>query len=167
MQISFRQISLFGGIVCCGVLASAYYIEYQYLLSPCPLCTLQRLVFACLAVVFLVGALRTPPSLWRYIIATLVIIFSSIGLGIASRQFWLQYYAAPQYGGCSADFARLVETYPILKALTVALRGSAECSTIDFTILTISFAGWSMIIFGLFIIICLYIMFLQKKRRIL
>lgn len=166
MQITLRKISILGFLICAASLISALLIEDQYLVSPCPLCMLQRLVYACLGIILLFGSIFNFKSLFRYIYTTSVILIASLGFGIAYYQFWLQYYAPPQQISCSASLQRLIELHPILDALKIAFTGSPECATVDFTILTISIAGWSVILFGMFIIISVYLLYLQKKRWI-
>lgn len=166
MRRSLQGLSLLGLIICVLALTAALLIEQQYLLSPCPLCTLQRLVFIVLAATFSVGTIFKLKSFWRYVYSLVILILSATGFGIAAYQFWLQYFAPPQQMSCSASLRRLIEVHPMLDALKMAFHGSSECATIDFTILTISVAGWSLILFGAFIILTLYALYLQKKRRI-
>lgn len=166
MNITLRKLSFVGFFVCSAALIGAVILEQQYMISPCPMCMLQRIVFACLGFTFLVGTVIHFQSILRYVYSIVILLFSSIGFAIAAKQFWLQYFAPPQRISCSAGLERLIETYPILDALKIALTGSAECSIIDFTIFTISIAGWSVIIFGTFIVLTTYVLYLQKKRWI-
>jgi disulfide bond formation protein DsbB len=163
--INLRALSVLGCVICIAVLAAAIHIENEYMLAPCPLCMLQRIVFGMLGAVFLLGALLPKiANMIHKIYCALIILVAGTGLGIATRQFWLQYFAPPQKLSCSAGLGHLIEMYPIFDALKIALTGSADCATVDFTILTISFAGWSVILFGLFVIIGIYIMFSQIGR---
>lgn len=165
-NITLRKLSFVGFLICSAALIGAVIIEHRYLLSPCPMCMLQRIVFACLGFVFLVGTVFHFKSALRYVYSIVILLFSIIGFAIAAKQFWLQYFAPPQKISCSAGLERLIEAYPILDALKIALRGSSECAAIDFTILTISIPGWSVIMFGTFIVLTIYILYLQKKRWI-
>src|SRR5262249_291441 len=153
MTITLRKLSMLGFLICVGVICGAVLLENEYMLSPCPMCMLQRIVFASLGVIFLVGSIFTFKSALRYVYSIFILLFSSIGFAIAARQFWLQYFAPPQKISCSAGLERLIQTYPFLDALKIALTGSSECSVIDYTFLTISLPGWSLFIFGVFIIL--------------
>lgn len=164
--MTLRNFSILGLLICISAIAGAHYLEYEYMLAPCPMCMLQRCIFWVLGALFLIGTVFKIKGALRYLYSTSVILFSILGLTIAMRQVWLQYFAPPQASSCSASLERLIELYPILDALKMALSGSSECATIDFTFLSISVAGWSMILFASFIIVGLYIIYLQKKRRI-
>jgi disulfide bond formation protein DsbB len=153
-------------MICAVSLGAAHYLEYEYMVSPCPMCMLQRLVFWALGGIFLLGAIFNLRSRVRYLFSIAVIVLSGLGFAIALRQFWLQYFAPPQTVSCSASLERLIDLYPVLDALKMALHGSSECASIDFTIFTISIAGWSVVLFGSLIIVSCYVVYLQKKGRI-
>lgn len=165
-MLTLRKLSILGFSICASVLIGAVIIERFYAVAPCPMCMLQRIVFACLGIIFLIGSLVTFKSILRYFYSISILFFAAIGFAIAIKQFWLQYFAPPQHVSCSASLERLIELYPILDALKIALHGSPECAKIDFTVFTISIAGWSVIIFGLFLILTLYTIYMQKKRWI-
>lgn len=165
-MLTLRNISIIGFIICAACLGAAHYLEYEYMMAPCPMCMLQRAVFWALGGIFLLGAIFNFKNSLKYFYSGLIILLSSTGLAIALRQFWLQYFAPPQTVSCSASLERLIDLYPFLDALKMALSGSSECSTIEFTIFTISIAGWSVILFGSFIIVSCYIIYLLKKGRI-
>jgi len=165
-MFTLRNISIVGFLICALSLGTAHFLEYEYMVSPCPMCMLQRIVFWVLGGVFLLGAIFNFKSLLRYLYSIAIIILSGIGFAIAARQFWLQYFAPPQTVSCSASLERLIDLYPFLDALKMALSGSPECATIDFTIFTISVAGWSVVLFGSLTIVSCYILYLQKKGRI-
>jgi len=162
--MSITKISAVGLVACLAVLATAYYLEQQYMLASCPLCILQRVIFMAMAAVY--GCAGKLTGILRYIYSSSLIILSVLGMAIAGRQLWLQYFAPPQKLSCSASIQRLMELYPILDVLKIILTGSGECAAIDFTILGLSIAAWS---FGLFSVIgaaMIYVFYLQKKRRI-
>lgn len=166
LMLTLRKLSLLSLLVCLAVILAAIFIERQYMLSPCPLCMLQRIVLICLSGIFLLGSIFSLKNILRYIYTVSILFISATGFAIALRQFWLQYYAPPRLTSCSAGLERLIEVYPILDALKLALIGSAECANIDFTVMTISLAGLSTIMFGLFTILTLYVIYAQKKRRL-
>jgi disulfide bond formation protein DsbB len=158
-----RTLSLFGLIICAVVLISAIYLEYAYMLASCPLCILQRMVYVAIGAVFLIGTIFRISGIAGYFYIGLNILLASIGTAIATRQFWLQYFAPPQKVSCAADLQHLMSMYPILEALKIALQGSGECAKVDFTILTISFAGWSLFLFGTLVILWFYMLYKYSK----
>lgn len=157
---------MIGLVLCIAALGGAIFLEQSRMLSPCPMCMLQRIVFASLGVLFLIGSIFKFKSALRYVYSGSILLFSFLGFAIAAKQFWLQYFAPPQKISCSAGLERLIQMYPILDALKIALNGSPECSRIDYTFLTISLSGWSLLLFGIFIILTIYVIYMQKKRWI-
>lgn len=164
--MSNRITALFGLVACICVLSTAYYLEQQYMLASCPLCILQRVIFMAMAVVFAYGCIGKLAGGMRYVYSSSLIIFSTLGMAIAGRQLWLQYFAPPQKLSCSASIQRLMELYPIFDVLKIILTGSGECAAIDFTILGLSIAAWSFGLFTLISAAMIYVLYLQKKRRI-
>jgi len=57
---NFRVFFLLGFLACAGLLAYALYTQFYGGLLPCPLCIFQRVAFAALGLVFLLGALHGP-----------------------------------------------------------------------------------------------------------
>ena len=54
---------LLGFLACAGLLAYALYTQFYGGLLPCPLCIFQRVAFAALGLVFLLGALHGPSGM--------------------------------------------------------------------------------------------------------
>ncbi len=71
---SFRIQYLFGFIVCAALIAYALYADKILGFDPCPLCIFQRVAFAALGVVGLLGALH-PTVLKQYDLVGPVIAF--------------------------------------------------------------------------------------------
>lgn len=165
-MLKFRNIFLTGFIFCFSVLLAAYYIEYQLLIEPCPLCLLQRIVFALIGLVFFIGYLANPVNIGRYLSSAMISLFAMMGIALAARQIWLQHLPPDQVPSCSAGVERLLELYPILDVLSLILKGTAECAEIDFEILTLPLSNWSLLGFSGFFFISIALIVLQKKRRI-
>lgn len=162
--MNLRLISLIGLLICAAVLGAAEYLEHTYMLATCPLCILQRIVFLALGIVFLAGTILKINGRLGYLYLIVCSIFTLIGTAIATRQFWLQYFAPPQKLSCAASLSHLVDIYPFLEALKVALAGTGECAKVDFTIFTISIAGWSLFLFGSMFILTLYLLYRYTQR---
>ena len=60
LRASFRNRFLLGFLACAGLIAYALYTQFHDGLTPCPLCIFQRVAFAALGAVFLVGGLHAP-----------------------------------------------------------------------------------------------------------
>ena len=57
---SFRSQFLLGFAVCAALLGYAFYVQFQLGIEPCPFCIFQRIAFASLGIVFLLGGLHAP-----------------------------------------------------------------------------------------------------------
>src|SRR5258708_38555575 len=87
--LSRRIGNLVGFLVCAGMLAFGYYLQFVAGLEPCPLCIIQRIVLFAIGVAFLVAALHHPAGrlgagLYRGGIAFL----PAAGLPVARRPPW-------------------------------------------------------------------------------
>src|SRR5260221_5247067 len=60
LLLSRRIGNLAGFLVCAGMLAFGYYLQFAVGLEPCPLCIIQRILLFAVGVVFLVAALHHP-----------------------------------------------------------------------------------------------------------
>ncbi len=145
------------------LLAFAYYLEYWHGIMPCALCLLQRFCFYILAVIFLV-AFVVPPKKWGYYCyGLLTIIFSGLGIVIASRQLYLQHLPPNQDPGCVADMTYLLQTFPITQALKQIFQGSPECAVSQWSFLNLDMAAWALIWFVIFAIVAIYSMIRRNK----
>jgi disulfide bond formation protein DsbB len=57
---SFRSQFLLGFAICGALLGYAFYVQFQLGIEPCPFCIFQRIAFAALGIVFLIGGLHAP-----------------------------------------------------------------------------------------------------------
>jgi len=154
-----KLVYIIASISCWLILALAMWIEYNYMLVPCPLCTLQRILFA------ISGALCVILLLYDKIIFQLGLLLSSLlGATIAGRQVWLQSFPADIPHSCSAGLLQLIHKYPLLDFIKVIfINSSSECSHIDYTITGLSLAAWSLMIFIILSIISLSVIIRKKK----
>src|SRR5690348_154529 len=60
LLFSRRPGNLIGFLICAGLIAFAYYLRFARGLEPCPLCMIQRVVFAAMGIVFLAAAIHHP-----------------------------------------------------------------------------------------------------------
>ena len=73
LKWNFRAQMFLGAAICAALLAFAIFMQLRMGLEPCPLCIYQRLAFAALGVVLLLGALHglliapvaSPMPCWR------------------------------------------------------------------------------------------------------
>src|SRR2546423_13772122 len=60
LLLTRRIGNLVGFLVCAGMLAFGYYLQFVVGLEPCPLCIIQRILLFAVGVAFLVAALHHP-----------------------------------------------------------------------------------------------------------
>ena len=49
---------------------------------------------------------------------------------------------------CGGDLAFMLEIYSVPEAITRALRGTGDCAEVDWTVLGLSIAEWSIVCFA-------------------
>ncbi len=138
-----------GFAACAGLIGFALYLQYFANLEPCPLCMLQRVAFIVLGLVFLVGALHGPGITGVRVYASLAILTAATGIGLAARHTWLQ-YNPPQFASCAGDLYSQLDRMPLGRVIANAIRATGDCAKVDWTLLGLSIAEWSLIWFAIF-----------------
>lgn len=143
---TFRAQFLTGFLLCASLLAYALYVQFGMLMLPCPLCILQRLAFAAMGFVFLVGGLHSPKGrTGRGVYGLLAFAAAAAGAGVAGRHVWLQSLPASEVPLCtSMGLDYMVEAMGPFKALSSVLAGSGECAKVDWTFLGLSMPAWTL-----------------------
>jgi disulfide bond formation protein DsbB len=143
---SFRAQFLTGFALCAALLAYALYVQFGMLMMPCPLCILQRIAFAALGIVFLVGGLHAPKGrVGRAIYGLLAFIPAAAGAGVAARHVWLQSLPPSEVPLCtSMGLDYMIEAMGPMSALAKVLEGSGECAKVDWTFLGLSMPAWTL-----------------------
>src|SRR5258706_10367242 len=89
--LSRRIGNLVGFLVCAGMLAFGYYLQFVAGLEPCPLCIIQRILLFAVGVAFLVAALHHPAGrLGAGLYGGGIASIPAIGIPGAGRHLWLQ-----------------------------------------------------------------------------
>ena len=146
---TFRTHFVLGFLACAGLLGYAIYLQLHDGLEPCPLCIFQRIAFAALGVVFLIGALHAPAGRGgRRGYGALAVVAGLVGIGIAGRHVWLQ-LNPPAIPSCGAGLEFMRETMSTTSVIRKVLTGSGDCGTVDWTFLGLSMPAWSLVWFVL------------------
>ena len=162
---SFRTHYLLGFLACAGLIGYAIYEQFVERLMPCPFCILQRIAFAALGVVFLVGALHSPRSPGgRKAYGVLAALAALAGIAIAGRHVMVQ-LNPPPVSMCSGglDFMVAMNGWP--GAIRKVLTASGDCSNIDWTFLGLTMPMWSLLWFVLLGAWALWTAFGRKRAR--
>jgi disulfide bond formation protein DsbB len=98
LQASRRLLNSVAFLLCAGLLAYAYYLQFHDDLDPCPLCIFQRVAFLVTGLLFLAAAIQAPGPAGSRIYAVLISLAGLTGAGIAGRHVWLQHLPPGQVG---------------------------------------------------------------------
>ena len=136
-----------GFLVCAGLLAFAYYLQYVEYQEPCPLCLLQRVAFLDMMVVFGIAALHGPARRGAVVYSALLFVMAAMGAAIAARQVWLQHLPPDKVPACGPGLEYMLEQFPLGDALQKIFAGSGECAEAGWRFLGLTIAGWSLVWF--------------------
>jgi disulfide bond formation protein DsbB len=140
-----RSLNLLGFACCVGLMAYALYAEHVLMLTPCPLCILQRLAVISLGIVFLVAALHGAGGAGRYVYAALIALAALAGAAVAGWHVWMQNLPADQVPTCGPGLDYMLESFPLADVLKMVFSGSGECASIDWQFLGLSMPAWVLI----------------------
>src|SRR5262245_23811023 len=147
---TFRLRFLLGFAACVALIAFALYTQHYLYLNPCPLCIFQRIAFAALGLVFLLGGLFAPRSVGgRRAWGVLALIPALVGIGIAGRHVWLTTLPPDQVPACGPPLEFMMEASPLADVVRQVLTGSGECAKVDWHFLGLSMPAWSLVWFVL------------------
>lgn len=150
LRTSFRTQFLFGFAACAGLLGYAFYLQLHDGLEPCPLCIFQRVAFAALGVVFLVGGLHAPKGVGgrrRY--GVLALLAALAGIAVAGNHVRLQHLPPDQVPACGPGLDYMLDAMPISGVIRKVMTGSGECANVDWSFLGLSMPAWSLVWFVL------------------
>lgn len=150
-----------------GVLAAAPLVlicialtmQYVYLMEPCPLCVVQRLIFILIGLAFICKVIFFRITTAMLYLSITSVIFSLSGVGVAGRHVWLQHFPSDNLPGCLPSFSYLIESLPIGSAVIKILNGSADCTKVQWTFLGLSIPEQTLVIFCLYSVFCALIAF--------
>lgn len=138
-----------------ALLGFAFVLEYFVDLVPCPLCIVQRFFYLFIGISALVGLFT---KLSSRVVGGLVMLWSILGGGVAMRQVWLQRFGTVSDStGCAVSFGSFTDSF------LFALGGRGNCGIVDWTFLTFSIAEWSLLWFGIFLVIGGWLIIERKK----
>lgn len=155
---------LVGFVICAGLIAFAYYLQYVEYQDPCPLCIMQRVAFLALAFVFLLAAVHGPGRTGSIVYGGLQFVIAGIGAAIASRHVWLQNLPKSQVPECGPGLDYMLSKFPLGEVLQKVLRGSGECAEAGWRFLGLTIAGWSLLWFVLLATFAVVITILSARR---
>ena len=145
---SFRTQFLLGFLACVALLVYAIYLQLHDGLEPCNLCIFQRIAFAALGLVFLVGGLHGPRAGGRRVYGLLLGLAALGGIAIAGRHVWIQMFPSPT-ASCGVPLSFMRETMSTSDVIRKVMTATGNCGDIDWTFLGLSMPWWSLVWFVL------------------
>lgn len=143
----YRVVNVLGLLACLVAMGFALYLQHVVGLEPCPLCIMQRIaVFAAMGVL-VIAILHNPRAVGQRVYALSGLLAALFGLGVAGRHVWLQHLPADQVPACGPGLEYMLDVFPLKDALSMVLRGSGECATVDWTFLGFSLAELTLLVF--------------------
>lgn len=158
-----RLVNLAIALVCLGLLGTAFYMEHVMGLEPCPLCMMQRIAVASVGLAALLAFVVNAQAWGRYVLAGLVALFATAGMGLSGRQLWLQSLPADQVPACGPGLDYMLEVFPLLEVISIAIRGTGDCAEVQWTFLGLSIPGWTILAFAAMFMAALYTVFYRKS----
>jgi protein dithiol:quinone oxidoreductase len=148
-----RALFLAMALASAGLMAFALYLEYVYLLDPCPLCMMQR-IWVVIVGLLALGAALHGQGLARWGLATGGAAI--IGSGFSLRQLWLQSLPADEVPACGPGLDYMLEVFPLSDVLKAMVMGTGNCAEVTWTFLSFSIPAWVLVAFAGFLAISLF-----------
>jgi disulfide bond formation protein DsbB len=128
------------------LLGTAYYLEYAQHVMPCSLCIMQRVAYF-----FILGFAIAGLCKARYKIVFMgILLFSLLGIFVAARQMYLQYFAGITIGACGPNLQFMLSNdYPLSSIIKALFYGSGDCAIITIRYFGLSLADYSLVFFSL------------------
>ncbi|MDM3870435.1 disulfide bond formation protein B [Porticoccus sp. W117] len=146
---SIRTCFLIIFLICCGLMATAFYMQEVMELEPCYMCILQRVFVIATGVVALLAAVHNPRQLGVRIYSLLTAAMALTGSFFSGKQLWLQSLPKdhPYIPDCGASVDYLFQVESFTTALSKLLRGDGNCAEVQWTFLGLSIPGWTLVCF--------------------
>ena len=143
--VSNRWLYLLAAVSIVGLFGAAFYFQYVLHQEPCPLCMIQRFIFAAMLVLFILAALHNPKRLGAKIYAVLIALVSLSGAGVAMRHIWIQHLPEDEVPACGPGLDYMLDNFPMSEVLKELMHGSGECAAKGWTFLTLGIPEWTLI----------------------
>lgn len=146
-------------------MAIAFYFQYVMGLEPCPLCMMQRGAVIAVGGVALVAALHNAKAWGMRIYALLLLLFASAGAALSIRHLWLQSLPEGQAPACGPSFEYMMDAYPLMQVLKIAMQGTGDCAKVVWQFLGLSIPGWMLLAFAGMALVSLVVLLRSPEQR--
>jgi disulfide bond formation protein DsbB len=148
-----------------GLVVASFILTAKLNLHPCHLCILQRLLFMLLGGFALIAAFFSR-SLFGRLMGVLEIASAGTGIGVAGYQVWLQAQPVDPFS-CTSGTPELVEHIVdwLGRQAPALFMPTGLCQDVELRIMTLSLAGWALIIFSASLLAGLVALWRSGRRR--
>ncbi len=150
-------------LFCSALIAAALYFQHGLGMDPCPLCILQRIAVMAVGIIALLAALHHPHGLFLRLYGLFSTLAATAGAAIAGRHVWLQHLPEDELPACGPGLDYIMDTFPLLEAADIIMRGSGECANVSWTFLGLTMPGWMLLIFICMALASLAIVLIPRK----
>ncbi|HXR58254.1 MAG TPA: disulfide bond formation protein B [Burkholderiales bacterium] len=157
-----RYLFALPALAAAALLAFGYYLQYFQDQDPCPLCLVQRGFYYALIAVFGLAALHGPRRIGAALYCGAALLAALGGGAVAGRQVWLQHLPADQVPACGPDLFFMLKNLPLQRTLEKLFAGSGQCAEVNWKLLGLSIAEWSL---AWFAALALYALWLAFRKR--
>lgn len=130
-----------------SLLGYGYYLQYVDGLHPCNLCIFERVCFAAVGIVSLVGIIHGSRGFASRLYFALTAIAAIAGAAIAGRHVWIQNLPADEVPECGPGLDYLMSAFPLQSVIQTVLKGSGDCAEVTWTFLSLSIPAWALLCF--------------------
>lgn len=144
-----RPLTVLAAFLAWGLVVYAIlYLQQVLGLPPCPLCIFQRIGFMAFGLIALVAAtLFWHSRLYPWLMA-FAAVSAAIGLVVAARHLWLQWFPTPGFASCGPGLSYMLENYSLPGVFRTVFDGSGNCTDLHWSFLGLSIPGWSLAAFA-------------------
>jgi disulfide bond formation protein DsbB len=163
--MSNRIIALISVLMITALLLFSVYLQVFQNILPCPLCSLQRITFIILAVLFLLAACFYKKVWARIFFGFATGLFSIVGILLAGRQVYLQHFPHGSSNECGASLQYMMQVFSWNELIGKILEGSADCAKVEWELLHLDMAEWALIWFILFLFVSVAMLLREFKHK--
>ena len=146
---STKSSLLLVALICIALLGAALYLQIVQEMAPCPLCIIQRYLFAAIAIICIIFAFL--PAGTAKTGAGLGLLAALGGAGTAGWHLWVQAHPGTS---CGVDpLETSLNTIATAKMFPLLFKADGFCSTPYDPILGLSIPQWSLIWFAILAIV--------------
>ncbi len=156
-------------LVSCGsAVGCSLYAQFIHHLSLCPLCIVQRIVYAGLGILALIALVSYKHKIATTLLSLIMISLALFGIKIAYHHVWLQSLPPEQWpASCGMPLSILYTKIPLSGFIHNVLSGTAECAAVNWQIFGINGPTLSLIGYILILLITIYFVISQFLSTLL